>query len=176
MSLLLTLAAAAAAYYPPTSEDAGRAIAEHLFGGVQLARLDPHRPGYDMEIALERCAFQESYEVAGPFGLIVLDAGHECVVTISRRARPAYQVRGFFHHDGIDWRYYGPTGEPLVSESQTHGVGGGFSDATAKPGSILYRGDAGGDLTDPYRRIFAGYDWLFEPSGQPPRDNIYTDE
>jgi hypothetical protein len=173
MSLLIALAAAA--YYPPTVDDAQRAVAARLFGGVQQASLEPQKPGFDLSVTLERCTFQESHEVRGGFGVTVLDAGHDCVFSVSRRARPDYRLRGFFHHDGIDWRYYGPVEEPLVAETQSHGVGGGFSGVTPKPGSTLYRGDAGGDLLDPYRRIFTGYDWFFEPAGQPPHDDIYTD-
>lgn len=174
--LTYLLALAAGAYSPPSEIDAERAVAEQLFGGESRASLDPAKPGYDLSLRIERCAPQVSYEVRGAFGMVVLDYGHECVLTISRRARPDYQVRGFFHYDGYGWRYYGPTGEPLIAETQTYGINGQFSTATAKPGSILYNGGAAGDVADPYRRILSSYDWLFEPAGQPPHDNIYTDE
>ncbi len=154
MVMMMLLAFAAGAYYPPTAEDAERAVAAELPGGSTG----------NVSVRLERCAPQASYEIQGPFGLVLLDAGHECVMTISSRARPDYQARGFFHYDGLGWRYYGPTGEPAVAETQSHGVGGGFSEQTAKPGSVLYSGEAGPDLVDPYRRIFAGSDWLFEPA------------
>lgn len=175
MIIAALIAFASGSYYPPTEIDAERAVAAALPGGGALS-LDPGKPGYDLSLRIVRCVPQESYEVRGSFGAIVLDHGHDCVVTISRRARPDYQARGFFHHDGLDWRYYGPTGEPFVAETQTHGINGQFSQATPKPGSILYRGDAGGDLADPYARILAGHDWLFQPAGQPPRDDVYTDE
>ena len=153
MVLELALLFAAGAYYPPSAHDAERAVAAELPGGSASA----------VSVRLQRCAPQASYEIQGPFGLIVLDAGHECVLTISTAARPDYQARGFFHHDGLGWRYYGPTGEPIVAETQSHGVGGGYSEQTPKPGSILYSGDAGPDLADPYKRILAGHDWLFGP-------------
>jgi hypothetical protein len=151
----------ASAAYPPTQEDAARAVAAELPGGGSLG-LDPMQPGHDGGVRLERCVRNESFEVAAPFGGSVLIAGHECVLTISRLARPDYAVRGFFHHDGIDWRYYGPTGESLVAETQTYGVNGAFSTVAPKPGSILYRGGAPGDVQDPYRRIFSGYDGIFQ--------------
>ncbi len=153
MILELALLFASGAYYPPTADDAERAVAAEMPGG-----------GANVSVRLERCAPQPSYEVQGPFGLVLLDAGHECVMTISGRARPDYQARGFFHHDGLGWRYYGPTGEPLAAETQSYGVGGGFSEQTPKPGSILYSGDAGSDLVNPYKRILSGYDWLFDPA------------
>jgi hypothetical protein len=174
----MTFAAAlllASALYPPTQEDAARAVAAEMPGGGALS-LDPKKPGYDGEVRLERCLRNESYEVAAPFGGVILIAGHECVLTISRRARPDYAVRGFFHHDGIDWRYYGPTGEPFVAETQTYGINGAFSTASPKPGSILYRGGSAAEIADPYRRIFSGYDWFYEPTDQPPHDDIYTDK
>ena len=166
---------AAGAYAPPTEFDAVRAVVAEMPGGGALS-LDPKKPGYDGDVRLERCVRNESYEVPTPFGGVALIAGHECVLTISRRARPDYAVRGFFHHDGVDWRYYGPTGEPLVAETTTFGINGTFSTAAPKPGSVLYRGGSPGAVPDPYRRIFSGYDWLFEPAGQPPHDDIYTDK
>lgn len=165
----------AAVSYPPTPDDAERAVAAEIPGGGALS-LDPKKPGFDAGVRLDRCVRNDSYEVAAPFGGVVLIAGHECVITISRRARPDYTVRGFFHHDGFGWRYYGPTGEPLVVETQTYGINGEFSTATPKPGSILYRGGSAGDVADPYRRIFSGYDWFYEPADQPPHDDVYTDE
>lgn len=175
MIIAVLAAFASGSYYPPTQIDAERAVAAGLPGGGALS-LDPKNPGYDIGVRLERCVPNDSYEVASPFGGAVLIAGHDCVFTISRRARPDYRARGFFHFDGIDWRYYGPAAEPLVAETQTHGINGQFSEATPKPGSILYRGDRGGELADPHARILAGHDWLFQPAGQPPRDDIYTDE
>jgi hypothetical protein len=162
--LTILLALAAGAYSLPSETDAERAVAGQLLGGDLGASLDPSRPGYDLVVRLDRCVPQESYEVRGPFGVRVLDYGHECVMTISRRARPDYQARGFFHHDGYGWRYYGPTGEPLIAETQTHGINGSLSTATPKPGSILYRGDAIGETADPYARILSGYDWFRAPS------------
>ncbi len=177
MLLLLILAAASGAYYPPTSEDAGRAIAAHLVGGVEQASLDPHKPGFDISASIERCTFNESYDVRGPGGFTILVAGHECVITLSRRARPDYRVKGFFHHDGVDWRHYGPTDEALVAETATYAIGGGYSEITPKPGSILYRGDGvGPDLADPYQRILSGYSGLFEPASEPRQDGLYTEE
>lgn len=165
----------ASAAYPPTQEDAARAVVAELPGGGAFS-LDPKKPGYDGGVRLERCVRNDSFEVAAPFGGAVLVAGHECVLTISRRARPDYAVRGFFHHDGIDWRYYGPTGESLIAETQTYGINGEFSTAAPKPGSILLRGGAPGDVQDPYRRIFSGFDPLYQPDDQPRQDNIYTDD
>jgi hypothetical protein len=167
--------ALAALSYPPTQQDAERAVIAELPGGGALS-FDPKSPGFDGEVRLERCVRNDSYEVATAFSGVAFVAGHECVLTISRRARPDYTARGFFHHDGIDWRYFGPTGEPLVAETQTHQINGVFSPATAKPGSILYRGGSAADIGDPYRRIFSGYEWFYEPADQPPRDTIYTDE
>lgn len=161
LTILLALAAGA---YPPSQEDAERAVAEQLFGGASRASLDPSKPGFDLSLRVERCTPQESYEVPGPFGAVVLDYGHECVMTISRRARPDYQARGFFHFDGYGWRYYGPTGEPLIAETQTHGINGQFATSTPKPGAILYRGDNVGEIADPYARILSGYDWFRAPS------------
>lgn len=167
----MSLAAAlllVAASYPPTQEDAARAVAAEMPGGGALRN--------DVVVQLERCVRQESYETPGPFGVTVLDAGHECVLSIAVRNRPAYAVRGFFHHDGLDWRYYGPTGESLVAETQTYGINGAFSTASPKPGSVLYHGGSASDIADPYRRIFSGYDWFYEPADQPPHDDIYTDK
>lgn len=175
MMIDILIALASGAYFPPTEIDAERAVAAALPGGGALS-LDPHKPGYDLHLRIDRCTPQESYEVKGAFGAVVLDHGHECVVTISRRARPDYQARGFFHYDGLGWRYYGPTGEPFVAETQTHGINGRFSDVTPKPGSILYRGDAGGELLDPYRRILSRYDWMNEPEEHAPGIDVYTDE
>jgi hypothetical protein len=160
LTILLALAVSA---YPPSEEDAQRAVAEQIPGEGAAASLDPGKPGYDLGLRLDRCIPQASYEIRNAFGGIDLVAGHECVMTISRRARPDYQVRGFFHHDGYGWRYYGPTGEPLIAETQTHGINGAFSAVTPKPGAILYRGDAVGEITDPYDRILSGYDWFRAP-------------
>lgn len=165
----------ASAAYPPTQDDAARAVVAEMPGGGALS-LDPKKPGYDGDVRLERCVRNDSFEVATPFGGVALIAGHECVLTISRRARPDYSLRGFFHHDGLDWRYYGPTGEALVAETQTYGINGAFSTAAPKPGSILYRGGSASEIADPYRRIFSGYDWFYEPADQPPHDDIYTDK
>ncbi|MFN3960157.1 MAG: hypothetical protein ACK4NP_09620 [Parvularculaceae bacterium] len=165
----------AAASYPPTPADAERAVSDRHFGGAP-ASLDRGRPGGSLAVRLLRCVRQDSYEVQGPFGLIVLDGGHECVLAISRAGAPDYHVRGFFHHDGLDWRYYGPTREPLVAEMTSWGVDGGFSTATPKPGSRLYNRGAPGEAVDPYARIFAGYDWFYAPVGLPPDNNPYTEE
>ncbi|HBK93110.1 MAG TPA: hypothetical protein DDZ68_15720 [Parvularcula sp.] len=162
--MLMILFALAVGSYPPSQEDAARAVAEQIPGDGGVASLNPARPGFDLALRLDRCIPQASYEVRNAFGGFDLVAGHECVMTISRRARPDYQVRGFFHHDGYDWRYYGPTGEPLVAETLTHGINGAFSSAKPKPGSILYRGDAAGEIADPYARILSGYDWFRAPS------------
>lgn len=163
MIVAAVFALASAVYYPPSLDDAERAVAAELPGGGALSR-DPKKPGYDLSLRIERCVPNGSYEVAAPFGGVVLIAGHECVITISRRALPDYQARGFFNYDGIDWRYYGPTGEPDVAETQSHGINGAFSEQTPKPGSILYSGEAGPDLVNPYKRILSGYDWLFDPA------------
>ncbi len=170
--ILAVAFALTAASYPPPPAEAERAVAARHYG--EASRL-VHAS--DFAVRLERCSPQESYEVQGGFGRIVLDAGHECVITISRSARPDYRVRGFFHFDGLDWRYYGPTSEPLVVETTSYGVDGGFSTATPKPGSTLYRGGTPGEARDPFARIFEGYDWFHEPAAPPPRDiNFYTDQ
>lgn len=161
----------AAATYPPTLADAERAVAARHYGEAARVVRDA-----GFAVRVERCLRQESYEVQGGFGRVVLDAGHECVITISRSARPDYQVRGFFHFDGIDWTYYGPTSEALVAETTSFGINGDFSTATPKPGSILYRGGSPGEARDPYARIFAGYDWFYVPAAEAPRDHFHTDQ
>ncbi len=120
MSILLVLAAASAAYFPPTADDAARAMSDRLFGGVEQASLDPHKPGFDLAVRIERCRFNNSFDVRGPGGLTILVAGHECVMSVSRRLGPEYRLQGFFHHDGLSWRYVGPTDEPFIAETTAY--------------------------------------------------------
>lgn len=176
MLLILAIAAGAVSYYPPSSDEATRAIATRIamerygddataFGGA-----------YPANVRLECCESVAERAVRTPHGLWRSFSGYACVLTVALEDSPDAIVEGFFHFDGVDWAYYGPLRPSLVIEPETFDQYRKGSTQTAKTGSILYAGKAGGDLQNPYDRILQGSDAFLEPAEQPYHADIYSSD
>lgn len=159
----LALVSLAAGLSPPASWEAEIAVARHyaeqrgesdlsVFGGIN-----------PVSVSVDRCDVKDGGAVPTRDGLVRYVAGFVCALTISRPPEPRHQVSGFLHHDGLEWRYFGPVAAPLVATTDKFGDDA-FSVQTPKPGSILYNGRAGvGFQRNPYAPILSGYDWVFNP-------------
>ncbi|MEZ5895124.1 MAG: hypothetical protein R3C51_01870 [Parvularculaceae bacterium] len=171
----LILALEGVSYPPPSDYDAERAVAYRFALDTLGGDVDAYGGVMPAQVTLERCHPVEERPVRDEHGLWHVYSGHSCIMRVFRMDRPEYQVSGFFHYDGGEWRYYGPVREALIVEPTTYEVMLGYGPLTPKDGAITYNGRRSiNDKTSIYRDIIGDYELPHKPAPQPPHDDIYS--
>ncbi len=119
------------------------------------------RPAYPTGVDLDRCEWQTDRRFIRRDGTPVVINGHECIMKIYTMGWPAVQTQGFFHHDSIEWVYFGEIREPLLIPIDRFDKQVIRGELTGKPGSTTYNGTvSAGREYAPYDEILGRNDYL----------------